>query len=105
MINFQQFLIAYIATTDGTQRQKYEYAFDVYDINDNDVIDKKEARKILGIICRIIGLSEEDAKVYAETLMISFDTNSDKVLTRTEFIDGCLHDSSLGHMSNPFRAL
>ncbi|CAF0879074.1 unnamed protein product [Rotaria sp. Silwood1] len=101
-IDFREFLIAYIATTSGTNQQKFEYSFDVYDIDDNQLIEKKEARKILSLLCRILDLSEDDAKAYTETLMLTFDTNNDKVLTRTEFINGCLHDSTLAHMSNPF---
>ncbi len=102
-IDFPEFLLGYIATTDATNHQKFDYAFEVYDINDDQLIDKKEAKKILNIIGRIMGLSEEDGKVYTETLMLSFDTNQDKVLTKTEFIDGCLHDSTLGKFSNPFQ--
>jgi Ca2+-binding EF-hand superfamily protein len=101
-IDFSEFLVGYIATSTGTNRQKFEYAFEVFDINENDRIERKEAEKILNIICRIIGLSEEDAKMYTETIIISFDTNQDQVLTKQEFIDGCLHDSTLGKIANPF---
>ncbi len=101
-VDFNEFLLAYIATSTGTNRQKFEYAFEVFDINDNDRIEKKEAEKILNIICRIIGLSEEDAKVYTATVMISFDTNHDKVLTKEEFINGCIHDTTLGKIADPF---
>jgi hypothetical protein len=34
--------------------------------------------------------------------MSAFDKNHDKVLTQTEFIEGCLHYSTLGELSNPF---
>ncbi len=74
----------------------------MYDINDDQVIDKKEARKIYNLICRITGLSEEDAESYTNTLMLSFDTNQDRVLTKSEFVEGCLHDASLGKITNPF---
>ena len=57
---------------------------------------------MLRLLCQIVGLSENDAKVYADTLMLAFDTNHDRVLTRTEFINGCLHDSTLAHISDPF---
>ena len=101
-MSFNEFLLAYIATTSGTKRQKFEYAFEVFDINDDDQISRKEAEKILNIICRIIGLSPADAKMYTETVMLSFDANQDKVLTKEEFISGCLHDSTLGKIVNPF---
>jgi hypothetical protein len=57
---------------------------------------------MLNIICRIIGLSQEDAKLYTNTVMLTFDTNQDKVLSKEEFIDSCLHDSTLGRIANPF---
>ena len=101
-IDFQEFLLAYIASSDGPADQKFQYAFEVYDINDDQLIDKKEAKKIFNLICRIIGLSDEEAKSYAETMMIHFDTNHDKVLTQTEFINGCVQDPTLAKMSNPF---
>ncbi|UJR20787.1 hypothetical protein I4U23_023900 [Adineta vaga] len=101
-IDFNEFLLAYIATSEGTKRQKFGYAFEVYDINDDQVIEKKEVRKILNIIGRLVGLSESEAESYSRTLMLSFDTNRDKVLTKNEFIEGCLHDSTLGKVSNPF---
>lgn len=101
-MDFAEFLVVYIATSTGTKRQKFEYAFEVFDINENGTIEKKEAQKILSIMCRIIGLPEEDAKSYTETIMISFDINGDKSLTRNEFIDGCLHDPTLAKFSDPF---
>ncbi|CAF1113818.1 unnamed protein product [Adineta steineri] len=101
-IDFSEFLFAYIATSEGTKQQKFEYAFEVYDINDDQVVEKKEAKKILNLICRIIGLPEEDAKTYTDTLMLTFDTNQDKVLSKTEFINGCLHDITLARFANPF---
>jgi neurocalcin delta len=104
-IDFNEFLLAYIATNTGTNRQKFEYAFEVFDINENDRIERKEAEKILKIICRIIGLSEADAKMYTETVILSFDTNQDQVLTKEEFINGCLHDSTLGRIVNPFNII
>ena len=101
-IDFPEFLLGYITTIDGTSREKFEYAFEVYDINDDQLIDKNEVKKILNLICRIIGFSEEEAKTYTDTLMLSFDENNDKTLTKAEFIDGCLHDATLGKICNPF---
>ncbi|CAM4860208.1 unnamed protein product [Rotaria socialis] len=101
-IDFSEFLIAYLATTVGSSRQKFEYAFELFDINENEKIERKEAEKMLSIICRIIGVSQEDAKLYTTTIMLSFDTNQDKIITREEFVTGCLHDSTLGEIVNAF---
>ncbi|CAF1533823.1 unnamed protein product [Rotaria magnacalcarata] len=101
-VDFAEFLIAYIATTTGPSRQKFEYAFELFDINENEKVERKEAEKMLSIICRIIGVSQEDAKLYTETIMLSFDTNQDKIITKEEFVTGCLHDTTLGEMVNAF---
>ena len=74
----------------------------MFDINENDVIERKEAEKIITIICRILGLSQEDAKTYTETIMLSFDENRDKVVSKEEFIAGCLHDPTLARIATPF---
>lgn len=101
-IDFKEFLLAYIATTAGTQQAKYEYAFKVFDINANEVIEKSEAEKILNIICRMIGADGEEARAYMATMMLTFDQNQDNVLTKQEFVHGCLMDPSLASMTNPF---
>ncbi|CAF1065332.1 unnamed protein product [Adineta ricciae] len=101
-IDFNEFLIAYIATSEGTPRQKFTYAFEVYDMNDDEIIEKKEIKKILNIICRLLGFSEHDAASYSRSMMLSFDTNRDRVLSKSEFVEGCLHDPTLGKLSNPF---
>lgn len=101
-IDFHEFLLAFIATTEGNNRQKFEYAFEVFDINHDQYIDKKEAEKILNIICRLLGLPKKDAEAYTHSLMVSFDVNHDKVLSKTEFVEGCLSDPTLGELSNPF---
>ena len=101
-MDFTEFLLAYIATTAGTNREKFEYAFEVFDINENNQIEKREAEKILTLIGRVTGMSEFDAKMYSETVMLSFDANGDKVLSKDEFINGCIHDSTLGRIANPF---
>ena len=101
-IEFPEFLLAFIATTNGSDREKFEYAFTVYDINDDQSIDNKEAEKIINIICRLLGFPGNDAEAYTNSVMLSFDANRDKVLTKSEFINGCLHDPTLGKISNPF---
>ncbi|CAF0944702.1 unnamed protein product [Didymodactylos carnosus] len=101
-LEFDEFLTGYILTTDGSALDKIGYAFDVYDVNDNEVIEKKEARKIIRLLFKITNMSENDVENYTETVMLSFDIDRDKAISRKEFIDGCLNDSTLGKMISPF---
>lgn len=101
-VNFHEFLAAYIITNDGNSREKFLYAFEVFDINSNNQIEKKEARKILGIISEVLGISSAEAASITETVMLSFDTNQDKVLSKEEFIHGCLNDRTLAQLLDPF---
>ena len=101
-IDFTEFLLAYIATTGNSTTEKLEYAFDVYDINNDHIIDKQEARKILDLMCKIHGVAQGDAKAYANAFMFSLDANRDKVISKKEFIDGFLNDPTLRKLSSPF---
>ena len=54
-INFSEFLISYALTTRGDMRKKLEYAFDIYDIDRNGFLDKKEVSQLLVAMIDLLG--------------------------------------------------
>ena len=54
-INFNEFLIAYALTSRGDQKQKLEYAFELYDVDDNGYLDKKEVSEALEAMLDLLG--------------------------------------------------
>ena len=67
------------------------------------MIEKREAKKILDLIGKLVGLDDQEISSYTMTMMLTFDTNRDKLITRDEFIQGCLHDPTLARVLDPFK--
>jgi len=51
-LNFQEFLLAIDVTSSGTPEEKLKWAFRMYDVDGNGVIDLQEMQKIVQVsIC------------------------------------------------------
>ncbi|CAF0991603.1 unnamed protein product [Didymodactylos carnosus] len=103
-IDFGEFLIAISITAQQDPKKKLEWAFSMYDIDRNGYIDKKEMRKIMDAIYDLLGEDKKgsdnpDNKV--DQIFLKMDTNSDKKLSKEEFINGCLADERLRKLLAP----
>lgn len=95
-IDFVEFLVALSITSNGHIEDKLKLAFDIYDINKNGSVDRKEMVKILTAIYDLMGKEDrsgaKDPKKRVEVIMNSLDKNHDNRITREEFIQGCMSD-------------
>lgn len=104
-IDFVEFLIAVNITSHGDVREKLRLAFDMYDMNKNGKIDKKEMTKVITAIYDLLG--EENRKGdnspenRVKKIMEKLDLNDDKNISRDEFVDGCLKDDVLRQLLAP----
>ncbi|VDP16820.1 unnamed protein product [Schistosoma margrebowiei] len=98
-IDFNEFLTAISITQSGSPEEKLELAFQLYDIDRNGTIEEYEMTQIIKAIHLMVGdIDEENSKTPAErtrTIFTKMDINSDSVLTKEEFIQGCLSDEHL----------
>ncbi|CAF3311757.1 unnamed protein product [Rotaria socialis] len=100
-IDFKEFLQAINITSQGTPNKKLEMAFRMYDCNGDGSIDQAEMRRIITAIYELIpeetdqGERQIEADERALNIFRIMDKNSDGILSRDEFIDGCLHDEQL----------
>lgn len=120
-IDFKEFLQAINITSQGTPDKKLEMAFRMYDCNGDGSIDETEMRRIISVsYCRLkikrkkysciyflkaiyelIGdeIDKQERQIEAEeramNIFTMMDKNSDGILSREEFIDGCLNDEQL----------
>ncbi|CAF1054399.1 unnamed protein product [Adineta ricciae] len=100
-IDFKEFLQAINITSQGTPDRKLEMAFRMYDCNGDGSIDETEMRRIISAIYELIGEDTEqperqiEADERAMNIFRMMDKNSDGVLSREEFVDGCLNDEQL----------
>lgn len=101
-IDFKEFLLAINITSGGKPEEKLEWAFQMYDINGNGTIEKHEMVEIIKAIYSMLGADESTVDLSPEArtdeIFEKMDSNSDGVLTREEFMDGCMADKQLYSM-------
>ncbi|CAF3761253.1 unnamed protein product [Rotaria sp. Silwood1] len=107
-ISFSEFLIAYVATTEAPLEHKLRYAFNVYDLDHNSMIDRAEVLFILRAMFQLLGMNDNELNKYsyeqcADTIMKTLDINEDQRISKEEFIQGLLQDSFLQSLMNPFQ--
>ncbi|ESN95937.1 hypothetical protein HELRODRAFT_185956 [Helobdella robusta] len=103
-IDFKEFLQAINITSSGRPEQKLEWAFNMYDVNGDGTIEPHEMAEIIGAIFRMVGHSLSDASSFdsaesrTKEIFDKMDVNHDGVLSKDEFIRGCMADEFLYQM-------
>merc|ERR1711993_210222 len=101
------FLLAIDVTSSGSAEEKLKWAFRMYDVDGNGVIDQDEMTKIVQAIYDMLGAGAtkptDSAEECAKNIFSRMDENGDGHLTEEEFLRGCLQDDELSQMwSNNF---
>ncbi|XP_044596645.1 uncharacterized protein LOC123273311 isoform X2 [Cotesia glomerata] len=104
--NCQEFLLAIDVTSSGTPEEKLKWAFRMYDVDGNGVIDIQEMTKIVQAIYDMLGACSsnrpaDSAEERAKNIFAKMDENNDGQLTQDEFLKGCLQDEELSKMLAP----
>jgi len=103
-IDFKEFLLAINITSAGKPEQKLEWAFAMYDINGDGTIEQNEMKEIIGAIYHMVGMNPGDGnnddtpESRTKEIFAKMDENSDGVLSKEEFIKGCMSDQFLYQM-------
>ncbi|CAF0778241.1 unnamed protein product [Rotaria sordida] len=104
-IDFVEFLLAVNINANGDIRDKLSLAFDIYDINGDGKIDKKEMTKVITAIYDLLGeehrKGENSPENRVKIIMEKLDLNDDKSISRDEFVEGCLKDDILRQLLAP----
>ncbi|XP_013779361.1 neuronal calcium sensor 2 isoform X1 [Limulus polyphemus] len=100
-IDFKEFLLAIGITSRGSSEEKLKWAFRMYDINGDGLIEKEEMTKIVQALYEMLGQGLEDMPVdtpQERTALIfeKMDSNHDSRLSLEEFLNGCTEDPKLG---------
>lgn len=90
-ITFDEFIFAVGIVIRGTLEDKLNLAFHLADLNNDGVIERKEARLIISSLFCLLGDKLTDSKIdrFVEKFMNDFDQDNNGVLTKDEFINGC----------------
>jgi len=97
-IDFREFIIAISTTQSGNPEEKLNLAFQLYDIDRNGTIEESEMTEIIKAIYLMVGETHDDDSIASDRTKAIFqkmDTNHDNVLTKQEFVKGCLEDAQL----------
>ncbi|KAL7676935.1 hypothetical protein ACOME3_003185 [Neoechinorhynchus agilis] len=104
-IDFVEFLVALSITSNGRLEDKLKMAFDIYDVNKNGYVEKKEMVKILTAIYDLMGKEDRtganDPKKRVDFIMQHLDKDHDNRINRDEFIRGCVMDEVVRAMLTP----
>ena len=93
-ITLNEFLITFVLTSRGDLRKKLEYAFEMYDVNNESVLEVPEVKEIILGILELYHPQEtqnidEIAKECFRTLKIT------EVVRKNDFIDGLMSNKNL----------
>jgi neuronal calcium sensor 1 len=89
--------------------QKLRYAFNVYDLDHNSMIDRAEVLFLLHAMFQLLGMNNEgrthkySVEQCADIIMKNLDVNDDQGISREEFIQGLSKDPFLQSLMNPFQ--
>jgi len=104
-IDFDEFLLAISATSQGDLDDRLAVAFDMYDISDDGFIDQKELTKMITAMYDLVGETDRkgdrDPKKRAAEIIGRLDVGGDKKLNKQEFIAGCKNDPVIRRLLAP----
>jgi len=86
-IDFREFMLALHVTSCGTQEEKIRWAFRMYDIDGNGMIDIHELKRTLTAVYEVVGEHKSQDSLGAEELFRKLDENSDGEISQEEFIN------------------
>ncbi|CAF4947524.1 unnamed protein product [Rotaria sp. Silwood1] len=104
-IDFQEFLLAMAATSQGSIDARLGFVFDMYDISHNGLLDQKDLTALISAMFDLIGERVEkidcDPKTLAEGIMEHLDVNGDNKLDKAEFIAACKNSEIIRRLLAP----
>lgn len=105
LIDFTELLVAISITAQGDAAKKLKIAFNMYDIDKNGFLDKKEMEQIIEAIYDLVDEEERKGqnapKERVKMIMKVLDKDSNGVLSQEEFVEGCLKDKVLMDLLTP----
>ncbi|CAF1172921.1 unnamed protein product [Rotaria magnacalcarata] len=114
-IDFHEFLIGLsITSTSNSTKIKLEWTFNVFDIDGNGLLTRRESLEVIDVIVRFYLTSQGDTQnsnterlIYLakKSMMKIFDNISNNPptdnLTKSQFVEGCLKDEFISQLLAP----
>lgn len=105
-IDFTELMISISITSLGNVKNKIALAFLVYDIDKNGAIDEKEMTTLIQALFELLNFGADvrswSSADKAKEIMLKLDTNRDSLLSRSEFLEGCINDQAICNILVPY---
>ena len=91
-------------TSRGDPKKKLEYAFGLYDADNNGTLDMNEVRAVLFGMLDLLGADKKSHNIndLTEECVKQLDKSRDGKISKEEFVNGLLSNYSLRALMSPF---
>ena len=91
-------------TSRGDPAEKLEYAFELYDIDESQTLDRSELNAVIYGMLDMLGADRrgENPEEIAASCLAQLDSSGDGSITKEEFVNGLLASYSLRSLMSPF---
>lgn len=98
-IDFSEFLLAFNIRSKGNLEARLSWTFNLYDLDNNGQIDKKELKKMFQVLFTMLNVNKKDDKYNVEKrveeVIKKYDVSGDKKLSHDEFVQGIKNDGPM----------
>ena len=95
-------MIAFNIRSKGNIEERLSWTFNVYDVDNNGVIDRKELKKMFELLFTLLNVDLKDENYNldkrSDEVIKKFDMSGDKKLSRDEFVQGVKSDEPLRNL-------
>jgi Ca2+-binding EF-hand superfamily protein len=92
-------LLAFNIRSKGKLEERLTWTFNIYDTNNDNMIDMKELKKMFDILFTMLNVDRHNDKYsvekYVSDVITKFDLSGDKQLSLEEFVQGVKNDEPL----------
>ncbi len=92
-------MLAFNIRSKGKLEERLSWTFNIYDTNNDNMIDTKELKKMFDILFTMLNVDKSNEKYsvekYVNDVITKFDLSGDKQLSLEEFVQGVKNDEPL----------
>ncbi|RNA15231.1 neuronal calcium sensor 2-like [Brachionus plicatilis] len=103
-VDFPEFIVAFNIISNGDLKKRLEWMFEVYDLNNDKIIDRQEIQTIVKAVLKmskkkLVGDQTDETKI--NELFENLDNNENNKITEDEFVENCMNNVFMREILSP----